>query len=721
MGDVQHTSLYQIIDEILLKLQTDVDEKIAAQATKSFFTFQKEEHKNRLTSIDQLKETIQGVLYRPDNANYEESWVTALCSLPGLKKSHVAIARLAHVLNLGSNSEEVRFVIVIIAPQKQKFTKNAVEIGRSFSSLMSHASLRQELLEASDETEVKQCIADACERYKKKARQSVNEEQLTQQSLFGGEDNKDYHYIKDFGRGLLDDLKRRLPHYISDYTDGVTGKNSIKKLLSTTFFLFFACLLPDIAFGSLYEKTTNGLMDVSSCIITQTLGGLLFAIFCGQPMCILITTAPLALYVKVIQLITTNYDLNFKEMYTMTGIWNGIFLALFSLFNVSKLMHYSTRSTEEIFGFFIALAFSADAIKAAMANYDKNYNFITPNTTVANMTSDMCTTSIDGDYTCYRPENFILFLFLMLGTLWLGMALLSMDSSQYLSAGKRELLADYALPIAVITFTLIGSIGFKDIKIDRFKYEEGKNYFQLAPFGGLPLGAHFGAMGLGFCLSILFFVDQNVSAALVNAPHNKLKKGPAYHWDLMVIGVINIILSLFNLPWLHAALPHSPLHVRALADVEQHVTSVGAVHDEIVRVRETRLTAILSHILIGLTILIVFVLQYIPIAVLQGLFLYLALSSFIGNQMFERVMLFFTEESSYPPNYYVRKVPIKKLHTFTGVQLIQLLIVSVFGFVNLFYLKMVFPVIILLLLPIRQLLLPKIVERKYLRIIDHSE
>ena len=57
--------------------------------------------------------------------------------------------------------------------------------------------------------------------------------------------------------------------------------------------------------------------------------------------------------------------------------------------------------------------------------------------------------------------------------------------------------------------------------VDRFKNEEGKNYFQLAPFGGLPLGAHFGAMGLGFCLSILFFVDQNVSAALVNAPHNK--------------------------------------------------------------------------------------------------------------------------------------------------------------------------------------------------------
>ena len=34
---------------------------------------------------------------------------------------------------------------------------------------------------------------------------------------------------------------------------------------------------------------------------------------------------------------------------------------------------------------------------------------------------------------------------------------------------------------------------------------------------------------------------------------------------------MNSFLSLFGLPWVHAALPHSPLHVRALADVEERV------------------------------------------------------------------------------------------------------------------------------------------------------
>jgi len=33
----------------------------------------------------------------------------------------------------------------------------------------------------------------------------------------------------------------------------------------------------------------------------------------------------------------------------------------------------------------------------------------------------------------------------------------------YLNAGKRELLADYALPVAVICMSLIGVFGFKDV------------------------------------------------------------------------------------------------------------------------------------------------------------------------------------------------------------------------------------------------------------------
>jgi len=51
----------------------------------------------------------------------------------------------------------------------------------------------------------------------------------------------------------------------------------------------------------------------------------------------------------------------------------------------------------------------------------------------------------------------------------------------------------------------------------------------------------------------------------------RLKKGPAYHLDLFMVALLNAFLSMFGLPWMHGAVPHAPLHVRSLADVEERV------------------------------------------------------------------------------------------------------------------------------------------------------
>ena len=65
----------------------------------------------------------------------------------------------------------------------------------------------------------------------------------------------------------------------------------------------------------------------------------------------------------------------------------------------------------------------------------------------------------------------------------------------------------------------------------------------------------------------------------------------------------------------------------------------------IVKVRETRLSGLVSHILIGLSLLMLpMPLQYIPPAVLDGLFLFVAITSLSGNQMFERALLLVTEQ-----------------------------------------------------------------------------
>ena len=130
------------------------------------------------------------------------------------------------------------------------------------------------------------------------------------------------------------------------------------------------------------------------------------------------------------------------------------------------------------------------------------------------------------------------------------------------------------------------------------------------------------------------------------------------------------------MPWIHGALPHSPLHAQALADKKETVEK-GHVKEEVDFIRETRVTAVLSHIIIGISLLATeTVLKKIPKPVLDGLFLFLGLSGLYGNQLFERILLVFTEQAAYPPNHYVRYVPQRQIHIFTLCQFIQLIILG---------------------------------------------
>lgn len=146
-------------------------------------------------------------------------------------------------------------------------------------------------------------------------------------------------------------------------------------------------------------------------------------------------------------------------------------------------------------------------------------------------------------------------------------------------------------------------------------------------------------------------------------------------------------------------------------------------------VRETRLTSLGASVLVGLSLLLLpFPLQWIPKPVLYGLFLYIALTSLDGNQLFSRVALLLREQvrpapggqggeaaapsgpadvmpaapqTSYPPTHYIRRVPQRKIHYFTGLQILQLLLLCAFGMSSLPFMKMVFPLIMIAMIPIR--------------------
>ncbi|XP_061580911.1 solute carrier family 4 member 11-like isoform X2 [Cololabis saira] len=699
-------------------------------------------------SVDLLSETIQGVTSTSTGIRYQQSWLCILSNMRNLQRRHVCITRLERPRNWGVNCCKARYVILILAPPRTKSTKTAVELGRTFATMFSDISFRQKLLEAQSQEEFKQELV--CQRHQLSV---VHEKPVVEEVEDSDPRRGKPLQFKEFfkaGKGVYNDLRRRLPLYPSDFTDGITGKDrSLLKYTTTAIFLYIAILLPAIAFGSLNDESTRGEIDVQKTIVGQSIGGVIYALFAGSPLVIPLTTAPLAIFISVIRGICDDYGLDFDAFYACIGLWNSLFLILGGLFNVSLLMKLFKRSTEEVIALFISIAFVGDAVKGTVKIFEHFYHgpiLATTNSTVvlqeitdilqkAHNQTTIAPEHQDGNMSqlahaeqqilVFLPESLvictrerpILCLLLMLGTLWLGYALYLVKRSPYLNDKVREVVSDCALPISVVICSFIGSYLFIDIQLPVFNVHDGP-IFKYPPFEKLTGMNALSAVGLGFLLALLIFIDQNIVISLTHVPEHKLLKGTAFHWDLMLTGFINILMSCLGLPWMHAAFPHSSLHARQLAKVEQHVEN-GHLYSTIVSVKETRLTALAANILIGVSAFMLPIpLQWIPKPVLYGLFLYVAATSLDGNQMVDRMTLLLKEQTSYPPTHYIRRVPQRKVHCFTALQMIQLIILCAFGMYPLPYMKMVFPLLMILLVPIRTSLLPRVIDAKYLDIMD---
>ncbi|XP_021563209.1 sodium bicarbonate transporter-like protein 11 [Carlito syrichta] len=570
-----------------------------------------------------LSDTIQGVTATVTGLRYQQSWICIICTMKTLQKRHVCISRLVRPQNWGENSCEVRFVILVLASPKMKSTKTATEVARTFATMFSDIAFRQKLLETRTEEEFKEALVHQRQllTVMSQCPETLSLKEHSAVSVHAhihAEPPKCKDFVP-FGKGIREDIARRFPLYPLDFTDGIIGKNkAVGKHITTTLFLYFACLLPTIAFGSLNDENTDGAIDVQKTIAGQSIGGLLYALFSGQPLVILLTTAPLALYIQVIYFICEDYNLDFNSFYAWTGLWNSFFLALYAFFNLSLVMSLFKRSTEEIIALFISITFVLDAVKGMAKIFHKYYygyyldDYHTKKTassvSAAGLSSGLNAslhTALNASLLAGPAEpaaadspgaihsgraTAVLSLLIMLGTLWLGYTLYQFKKSPYLHPCVREILSDCALPISVLTFSLISSYGFREIEMSKFRYNSSKNLFSMAEIQSLSLSAISSAMGLGFLLSMLFFIEQNLVAALVN--------------------------------------------------------------------------------------------------------------------------------TSYPPTHYVRMVPQRKVHYFTGLQVLQLLLLCAFGMSSLPYMKMIFPLIMIAMIPIRYNLLPRIIEAKYLNIMD---
>jgi len=178
------------------------------------------------------------------------------------------------------------------------------------------------------------------------------------------------------------------------------------------------------------------------------------------------------------------------------------------------------------------------------------------------------------------------------------------------------------------------------------------------------------------------------------------------------MGAMVCVCSILGLPWVMVSLPHSPMNAQILAD-----TVEGSDGNEIVlKARESRWPGLLSHIT---TLLVIGFasswLAKIPTGVAMGFLLYMGTASLSDNQLFERIKLFFTDPNMYPPNHFVRFVPVSSIHKFTLIQAACFLFLwlvhdnfYVPALENLsFSIALLFPLVLVLMIPFKMYVLPR--------------
>ncbi|XP_018043636.1 PREDICTED: electroneutral sodium bicarbonate exchanger 1 isoform X1 [Atta colombica] len=494
--------------------------------------------------------------------------------------------------------------------------------------------------------------------------------------------------------GLINDIKRKGPFYFYDFKDALA-----LQCVASFIFLYFACLSPIITFGGLLSEATGKNMAAMESLVSGFVCGIGYGFFSGQPLTILGSTGPVLVFETIVYEFCKKVDWSYMSFRFWIGTWISIILMILVALDASACVCYITRFTEENFATLIAFIFIYKAIENVLS-IGKKYPLNTyssetmdydcwckpPNTSLPSSYNNMNWTMLDKT-TCenyngsmvgdgcniphYVPDVFLMSIILFMGTFLLSIELKDFKNALFFPSKVRQVVSDFAVIIAIFSMsTLDHFVGIPTPKLEvptEFKPTlEGRGWI-IWPFQGNPWWSAIGAFLPALLGTILIFMDQQITAVIVNRKENKLKKGCGYHLDLFVLSILIEICSVMGLPWFVAATVLSINHVNSLK-LESECAAPGE-KPQFLGVREQRVTHILIFLMIGCSVLLTPMLRNIPMPVLFGVFLYMGVASLKGLQFFDRILIMLMPVKYQPDYMFLRQVPLKRVHMFTAIQL----------------------------------------------------
>ncbi|XP_007669234.2 sodium bicarbonate cotransporter 3 isoform X4 [Ornithorhynchus anatinus] len=683
-----------------------------------------------------------------------------------LERPIIAFVRLAPAVLLSGLTEvpvPTRFLFLLLGPAGK--APQYHEIGRSIATLMTDEIFHDVAYKAKDRNDLLSGIDEFLDQVtvlppgewdpsiRIEPPKSVPSQEKRKIPIFpngstpSGEIHKEEGHhagpeLQRTGRlfgGLILDIKRKAPFFLSDFKDALS-----LQCLASILFLYCACMSPVITFGGLLGEATEGRISAIESLFGASLTGIAYSLFSGQPLTILGSTGPVLVFEKILFKFCKDYGLSYLSLRTSIGLWTSFLCIALVATDASSLVCYITRFTEEAFAALICIIFIYEALEKLFHlgevyafNMHNNLEELTlyscvcaeppnPNNETiemwkkinktgdtiswGNLTISECKTyhgvfvgSACGLHGPYIPDVLFWCVILFFTTFFLSSFLKQFKTKRYFPTKVRATISDFAVFLTIVIMVAIDYlVGVPSPKLhvpEKFEPTRKDRGWIIDPLGENPWWTLLIAAIPALLCTILIFMDQQITAVIINRKEHKLKKGAGYHLDLLMVGVMLGVCSIMGLPWFVAATVLSISHVNSLK-VESECAAPGE-QPKFLGIREQRVTGLMIFVLMGMSVFMTSVLKFIPMPVLYGVFLYMGASSLKGIQFFDRIKLFGMPAKHQPDLIYLRYVPLWKVHIFTVVQLTCLVLLWV---IKASAAAVVFPMMVLALVFIRKLM-----------------
>ncbi|XP_051487536.1 anion exchange protein 4 [Apus apus] len=536
--------------------------------------------------------------------------------------------------------------------------------------------------------------------------------------------------------GLLRDIRRKVPWYGSDFWDALHPQ-----CLSAVLYIYLATVTNAITFGGMLGDATANMQGVLESFLGTAFAGSIFCLFSGQPLTILSSTGPVLVFERLLFSFSQDHSLDYLEFRLWIGLWVAFFGVVLVATEASHLVRYFTRFTEECFCALISLIFIYDSLKKMLSladtfpiNWQYRLDNVTSYSCVCNLSrpghsstgNDTLFTSplapqqppaapaglsrtqclhrgghLMGSSCQYVPDVTLISFLLFGGTFLSCTALKRFRSSRYFPAGVRKLVSDFAIILAILASCAVdAALGLETPKLlvpSELKPTNPARGWIVFPFGANPWWVCLVSVVPAVLATILIFMDQQITAVILNRREYKLQKGAGFHLDLLCVSLLMVITSATGLPWYVSATVISLAHMESLR--KESATSVPGVHPEFLGIREQRLTGLAVFILTGISVFMAPVLKHIPMPVLYGVFLHMGVAALNSIQLTDRVQLLLMPAKHQPDLSYLRHVPLHRVHLFTIIQLLCLALLWVLKSTTA---AILFPVMLLALVGLRK-------------------